>query len=94
MFASINGLKCSNPIPLKKYALVNIDADLYNPIKEGCKYFYSHLSPGGAIIIHDYNHKWAGAVKAVNEFAKEIPENIIELPDMHGTVMIIKDKAV
>ena len=76
------------------YAFVNIDADLYNPIKEGCNYFYSHLSPGGVIIIHDYNHKWEGAMKAVNEFAKGIPENIIEVPDMHGTVMIIKNKVI
>jgi O-methyltransferase len=76
----------------EKFALVNIDADLYNPIKDGCNFFYTRLSPGGVIIIHDYNHKWEGAVKAVNEFAKGIPENIIELPDMHGTVMIIKNK--
>jgi len=76
----------------ESYALVNIDADLYNPIKEGCRYFYPRLLPGGVLIIHDYNHKWEGAVKAVNEFLKEIPENIIEVPDMHGTVMIIKNK--
>ncbi len=78
----------------EKFALVNIDADLYNPIKDGCNFFYPRLSPGGVIIIHDYNHKWEGAVKAVNEFAKGIPENIIELPDMHGTVMIIRNKEV
>jgi O-methyltransferase len=78
----------------EKFALVNIDADLYNPIKDGCNYFYPRLSPGGVIIIHDYNHKWDGAVKAVNEFAKGISENIIEVPDMHGTVMIIKNKIV
>jgi O-methyltransferase len=83
----------TNGIENETYALVNIDADLYNPIKEGCQYFYSRLSPGGVMIIHDYNHKWEGAVKAVNEFVKEIPENIIEVPDMHGTVMIIKNKA-
>jgi O-methyltransferase len=76
----------------EKFALVNIDADLYNPIKDGCHFFYPRLSPGGVIIIHDYNHKWEGAVKAVNEFAKTIPENFIELPDMHGTVMIIKNR--
>jgi len=78
----------------EKYAFVNIDADLYNPIKEGLIYFYQRLSPGGVIIVHDYNHKWEGAVKAVNEFAKGIPENIIEVPDMYGTVMIIKNKLV
>jgi len=77
----------------EKYAFVNIDADLYNPIKDGCEYFYPRLSPGGVIIIHDYNHKWEGAMKAVNEFAAGIPENIIEVPDMYGTVMIIKNKA-
>jgi O-methyltransferase len=76
----------------EKFAFVNIDADLYNPIKEGCNYFYTRLSPGGVIIIHDYNHKWEGAMKAVKEFAGVIPENIIEVPDKHGTVMIIKNK--
>jgi len=76
----------------EKYALVNIDADLYNSIKEGCNYFYQRLSPGGVIFIHDYNHKWEGAMKAVNEFVKGIPENIIEMPDMHSTVMILKNK--
>ena len=78
----------------EKYALVNIDADLYNPIREGCIYFYPLLSPGGVLIIHDYNHKWEGAMKAVNEFVKIIPENIIEIPDAHGTVMIIRNKEI
>jgi O-methyltransferase len=76
------------------FALVNIDADLYNSIHEGLKYFYPRLSPGGVILIHDYNHQWEGAMKAVNEFVRNIPENLIEVPDMHGTVMIIKDKKI
>jgi O-methyltransferase len=45
------------------YALVNLDADLYNPTKAGLEYFYPHLSPGGVIFIHDYNHKWEGLMK-------------------------------
>lgn len=76
----------------EKYALVNIDADLYNPIKDGLNYFYPRLASGGVIFIHDYNHKWEGCMKAVNDFAKNIPENIIEVPDMYGTVMILKNK--
>ncbi|MFH0864805.1 MAG: TylF/MycF/NovP-related O-methyltransferase [Bacteroidota bacterium] len=76
------------------FALVNIDADLHNPIKEGCVFFYPRLAPGGVLIIHDYNHKWEGAMKAVNDFAKTIPENLIEIADMHGSVMIIKNKIV
>jgi O-methyltransferase len=78
----------------ESFAFVNIDADLYNPIKEGCAFFYPRLVPGGILIIHDYNHKWEGAMKAVNEFSKTIPENIIEIADMHGSVMIIKNKNI
>ncbi len=76
------------------FALINIDADLYNPIKEGCSFFYPRLAPGGVLIIHDYNHKWEGAMKAVNELLKNIPENLIEIADMHGSVMIIKNRTV
>jgi len=75
-----------------KFAFVSIDADLYNPIKEGLNYFYPLLSAGGVIIIHDYNNKWEGAIRAVNEFAAKIPENIIEIPDKYGSVMIIRNK--
>lgn len=76
----------------EKFSLVNIDADLYNPIMAGCTFFYQRLAPGGVIIIHDYNNKWEGAMKAVNEFVNTIPENLVEISDMHGTVMIIKNK--
>ena len=74
------------------FALVNIDADLCKPILEGLKFFYPHLSPGGVILVHDYNHKWEGALKAVDEFVSVIPENLVEIPDMHGTVMLIRNK--
>ncbi|MCK4678428.1 MAG: class I SAM-dependent methyltransferase [Bacteroidales bacterium] len=74
------------------YAFVNIDADLYNPIKEGLNYFYPRLAPGGCIIIHDYNYKWEGAMKAVDEFVKGIPESLVAIPDMQSSVMIIKSK--
>ena len=74
------------------FSLVNIDADLYNPTKDGLEFFYPRLSEGGVIIVHDYNHKWEGLMKAVDEFVKTIPESIIEIPDMYGSVMIIKSK--
>jgi O-methyltransferase len=75
-----------------KYALVHIDADLYNPIKAGLEYFYPRLSPGGIIIVHDYNEKWRGALKAVNEFSENIPEVLVPVPDKDNSVMIIKSK--
>ena len=73
-----------------EYAFVHIDADLYNPIKAGLTYFYPRLSSGGLIIIHDYNEKWKGAMKAVDEFLKSIPEELIPVPDTDNSVMILK----
>lgn len=73
-------------------ALVNIDADLYNPTKSGLEFFYRLLSPGGVILVHDYNHKWPGVILAVDDFLQTIPENMTIIPDMHGTVMIIRLK--
>lgn len=78
----------------EKFALVSIDADLYRPISAGLHYFYPCLSPGGVIIVHDYNYKWEGAMQAVDEFVQKIPESLVPLPDMESSVMIIKMKHV
>jgi len=74
------------------YALVHLDADLYRPTIAALNYFYSRLSPGGVIIIHDYNHTWNGVQKAVAEFLPGIPEHIVELSDWQGSVVIVKNK--
>lgn len=76
----------------EKFSFVHLDADLYLPTIEGLKFFYERLSPGGLIIVHDYNHSWDGIKRAFDEFMPTIPENIIELPDWKGSVMIIKNK--
>lgn len=72
------------------FALVNLDADLYLPSKAALEYFYPRLSRGGVIFIHDYNYKWPGIKKAADEFVAAIPENLVMVPDMEGTVMIVK----
>jgi O-methyltransferase len=75
----------------EKYAFVHLDADLYNPTLAGLRYFYPRLSEGGVIIIHDYNHTWESVTKAVDEFCRTIPENIIAVSDWQGSVMIVKN---
>lgn len=74
------------------YALVSIDADLYIPTRDGLEYFYPRLSPGGVILIHDFNHKWEGVLKAVREFGQKIPESFTVLPDMDSTAMLVKNR--
>lgn len=75
-----------------KFSFVHLDADLYLPTIEALKFFYPRLSPGGVIIVHDYNHTWDGIKKAFDEFMPTIPESLIELPDWKGSVMIVKNK--
>lgn len=72
------------------FALVHIDADLYNPVKAGLEFFYPRMSPGGVILIHDYNHRWEGLMKAVDEFTARIQETPVYVPDEDSTVMIVK----
>ena len=79
-------------LQVEHYAFVHLDADLYNPTLAGLRYFYPLLSPGGVIIVHDYNHTWEGVTKAVDEFSKTISENLMEISDWQGSVMIVKTK--
>jgi O-methyltransferase len=74
------------------FSLVNMDADLYNPTRAGLEFFYPRLSPGGVILVHDYNPDWPGIVKAVDEFSNGIHESPVLITDLEGTVMIIKNR--
>jgi hypothetical protein len=70
-----------------EFALVHLDADLYQPILSGLEYFYPRLSVGGFMIIHDYlSNAWPGVKKAVDEFLSQRPEKLIRIPDKSGTV--------
>ena len=73
------------------FAFVSIDADLYDPIYNGLKYFFPLLCKGGYIFIHDYNNdEYKGSKKAVTQFCKENDVSILPLPDSAGTAVLIK----
>jgi O-methyltransferase len=76
----------------ERFALVNIDADLYTPTIGALHFFYPRLISGGVIIVHDYNHNWDGIRKALDEFMPQIPESLVELPDWQGSAMIVKNR--
>ena len=73
----------------KQFAFVHLDADLYDPIMYGLKYFYPRIKCGGMILIHDYN-AWLGTRKAVDEFFSDKKELPIPMPDKSGSALIIK----
>jgi O-methyltransferase len=74
----------------RKFAFVHLDADLYEPILAGLRYFYPRMDRGGIILVHDYN-AWAGARRAVDAFAKETGILPIPMPDKSGSAVIQHD---
>jgi O-methyltransferase len=77
----------------ERFALVSIDADLYAPILSGLRWFYPRLSPGGAILVHDFNNAaFGGAKRAVREFQAESGATVIPLPDWGGTGVVTKPR--
>lgn len=72
-----------------KFSFVSLDADLYNPIYAGLKYFYSRMNSGGVIMVHDYGSPWLGVSRAVDEFAEQNNIFPIPIPDECGSVLIV-----
>lgn len=80
---------------LPKLALVSLDPDLYEPVYQGLKVFYPLLSPGGAIVIHDYNSvQFPGVKKAVQKYCEEQGLFVVPLMDLHGSAVLIKQGCV
>ena len=73
----------------RKFAMVHLDADLYEPMLAGLNYFYEKMVPGGFILAHDFN-SWLGARKAVQDFFRDKPEIPVPLPDKSGSALITK----
>ena len=76
--------------PENQYALVHLDADLYNPQLSGLEYFYPKMTLGGVIIIHDCNNEYFGSRKAIDEFFLDRPETPIIIPDKSGSAIVVK----
>jgi O-methyltransferase len=73
------------------FALVSLDADLYEPTAAALPLFWDRLSRGGAIIVHDYNSgRFAGVGAAVREFCDERKIFLVPLCDMHGSAVLMK----
>ncbi|MBQ9059793.1 MAG: hypothetical protein IJ128_01445 [Firmicutes bacterium] len=79
------------------FALVSLDPDLYAPTLEGLRYFYPRMSPGGVILVHDFNNlQFEGVKRAVLEFEAEImsranqPLHLVPLGDLHGSCVIVR----
>lgn len=73
------------------FALVSLDADLYQPTYAGLEFFYTRLAIGGYIILDDYNSpQFPGAGQAVRDFCDRKGLSAVPLCDLHGTAVLAK----
>ena len=77
------------------FCFVSLDADLFEPIYQGLKFFYPRLENGGYIFVHDFNNKlYKGARQAVMTYCNENEVGYTPIPDSGGTVIITKNKGL
>lgn len=72
------------------FAFVLLDLDLLEPTRASLEFFYPRLSPGGYLVVHDYNNPesdWA-CKRATDDFLAGRPEQLVELADVWGSALI------
>jgi O-methyltransferase len=80
---------CFAGLEAKRFALVHVDVDLYEPTRAAFEFFYPRLASGGAIVCDDYGLATCpGARKAIDEYFAGEPDAPIELPS--GQALIVR----
>ena len=84
--ASLGGLE-------DRFALVSLDVDLEGSSLAGLRWFYPRLSPGGFLLLHDYNSpRLPGVKRALRRFEAECGQRLPAVPlcDVNGTLVLCK----
>jgi O-methyltransferase len=72
---------CFAGIEDRRFAMVHIDVDLYEPTLAAFEFFHPRLNPGAVMVCDDYGFaSCPGARKAVDEYFSGRPDVPIELP--------------
>ena len=76
----------------ERFAFALLDLDVFPPTLAGLEFFYPRLARGGYLFVHDYNSPESNSAcrRAVSQFMAGRPEQIVELPDAWGSVVIRK----
>ena len=73
----------------ERFVFVNLDTDLYQPIRDGLEIFYPLMARGGVILVHDYYSMLSGVTKAVDEFTDKHRITTLPIGD-YRSIAIIK----
>lgn len=76
----------------KSFVFVSLDMDLKAPMRAALEWFWPRMVPGGAVYLHDFNHRMIRGVRevisefeAAHGFTPKFP-----LPDEGGTIVLLK----
>lgn len=71
----------------RRFRLVHIDVDLYQPTRDSLEFFFPRLVRGGVIILDDYGFLTCpGAKEAADSFARDHGLEILHLPTGQGVL--------
>ena len=75
------------------FSFIHIDVDLYQPTADSLHFFYPRLANQGMILCDDYGyHTCAGALRALNEFAADRPNEFFMIHLPTGQCLLVKRK--
>jgi len=76
-----------NEVAERRFRVVHIDVDLYQPTHDSLEFFYPRLVEGGVIIMDDYGFLTCpGAKMAADEFSRSIGAQVLHLPTGQGLI--------
>jgi hypothetical protein len=72
----------------RRFCFIHVDVDLEQPTADSVAFFYPRLNRGGILLLDDYGFAICpGARRAVDDFFRDKPEAVIELPTGQGVVI-------
>ena len=71
----------------RRFRVVHVDVDLYQPTRDSLEFFYPRLVDGGVIVMDDYGFQTCpGAKKAADEYAASMGTRVLHLPTGQGVL--------
>jgi hypothetical protein len=77
----------------ERFALVSLDADLEESTLQGLRWFWPRLSPGGYLLLHDWdNPRLPGVKRALKRYEEELRRRLPAVPlcDVCGTLVLTR----
>lgn len=76
----------------RRIAFAHVDVDLYQSVLDCCRFVYPRLSAGGVMVVDDYGLRFCpGARKAVDEYFRDKPEEVLALPTGQALVIALPE---